>query len=135
MLKFELERHDYSPGDMLRGTLRWSLDEASEEIKISLIWFTQGRGTQDIRVADCETLRNAGRSGEKSFAFRLPVQPYSFQGTLISLSWAVEALTAPGEEFERESFTLAPGGEAFVLEKSSGQSLQPGIRMNRKAPK
>ena len=46
----------------------------------------------------------------------LPQEPYSFTGTLIALSWALEAVALPNEEnSERYTFELTPDGQAITL--------------------
>jgi hypothetical protein len=37
-------------------------------------------------------------SGEKPFRFRLPHEPFSFSGRLITLTWALEAIVSGAQE-------------------------------------
>ncbi len=107
----------FSPGETIRGTVSWNgTEEVAAEVR--LFWFTSGRGDRDVGIVDSLPFPQQRRSGSHEFSFSLPAGPYSFSGTLISLSWAVEAILTPSEETLREDFILAPGGEEVVIGKA-----------------
>jgi len=103
------------PGAQLNGTVRWSVDKGFDALELHLLWFTSGKGTQDVGVSATETITRPAQSGEQSFTFTLPDFPWSFSGTLVTLQWAVEALLEPKGESRREVFVLAPGGQEVRL--------------------
>lgn len=50
----------------------------------------------------------------RDFRFRLPAGPYSFEGKLITLAWALEAVIA-GAVLGRLEITVSPTGEPVRL--------------------
>jgi hypothetical protein len=105
-----------TPGAEITGHVTWELATTPNAIELRLFWFTRGKGTTDVNVI--ETLRfDAPRAADRrDFRFRLPATPYSFSGKLISLVWALELVTVPGNQNVRVEFTLAPGGQEILLE-------------------
>ncbi len=76
-----------------------------------------------------------GSRGERDFSFELPLGPYSFSGSLITLAWALELVAIPSSEIERVEFVVAPTPVELRL-KSLGRgplgfSLRLGGRTNR----
>ena len=63
---------------------------------ISLLWHTEGKGTEDVEVVEQINVEDPPITGSHDFSFRVPDFPWSFSGTLISLIWAVEASLDPG---------------------------------------
>jgi hypothetical protein len=102
------DRRWYLPGDTVTGRAVWRLDADPEAVELRLFWHTRGKGTEDVEVVDQLRTEAAGAAGERAFAFRLPLGPYSFSGTLITLSWALELVALPGGELERVELVVAP---------------------------
>ena len=109
---------EYTPGDILAGTLAWDLPAGTECIALRLFWFTSGRGSQDIESVDELTwpIPATRLQGQEKFSFTLPTEPYSFSGKIISLTWALEAVALPDETSVQREFTLTPNGQEIVLE-------------------
>lgn len=106
---------EFQPGTTLSGKVLWSAAAAIKKIELRLFWFTEGRGTQDIELVDERNWDTTGQ-GEEPFEFTLPAEPYSFSGKLISLQWALEAVTLPKENTTtKKIFTLSPNGKELVL--------------------
>ena len=127
-IRLKDDKKEYAPGETLAGTIEWSLDEAPESIELCLVWFTAGRGTQDISVVERQPLNNVHRGGERPFSFTLPPGPPSFEGKLITLRWAVEAVAQPQGEFVRERIDVLTDGEKFILSSCSEKSLCESAR-------
>jgi hypothetical protein len=117
MIKIGLrgERANYEPCDELHGAVAWQLANAPTAVEVRLIWFTSGRGSQDVCVADKVRLELLQPEQAHPFQFQLPEAPHSFSGKLISLAWAVEAVVEPADEAARVNFIMAPGGREIVL--------------------
>jgi len=98
----------FKPGETIEGTVSWHLEDDAEAIEIRLFWYTQGKGTQDIRVVNEKAIANPDLSGNRSFRFRVPRGPYSFSGKLITLAWAVELVVLPGGETNRLDLLVGP---------------------------
>lgn len=108
------ERAAHRPGEELRGEATWHLAAAPESLSLRLFWYTQGKGTQDVEVA--ETLEiEPSAEGSREFRFLLPEGPYSFSGTLISLVWAVELVAEPGGEAARAEIVVSPTGREIRI--------------------
>jgi hypothetical protein len=110
-LTLELERSGawYRPGETVSGSCAWRLEDDAASLTVHLLWFTEGKGTQDVAVLASERVERPETAGRRSFSLELPVNaPYSFSGTLISLSWAVEAVVEPGGVTERVAILVGP---------------------------
>jgi hypothetical protein len=102
------------PGETLDVTFEWSLSEAPDTIEARLFWYTSGKGTQDLVIVETQPASPVAR-GDQRFRFTLPTAPYSFSGSLITLSWAVELVA--GELAERWEFVLSPEAREVTLER------------------
>ena len=96
------------PGTALTGRVSWDLEATPNDIALRLFWFTSGKGTEDVTIVEEQRLEPDSRSGERAFALRLPAGPYSFSGSLITLSWALELVELPGETSARVDLVVAP---------------------------
>ncbi len=103
------------PSMTIECTVNWHCQQEPHNLHIKLIYYTEGKGSQDVIVVDDHTWKSPGRSGSKSDSFNLPDQPYSFSGKYISLIWAVEALIEPGSECARQQFVMSPSGQEIIL--------------------
>ena len=80
-------RTSFLPGQTLSGHVRWYCSEPPKKASLQLIWFTEGKGDEDVGLAEEVKFENLYASDEQSFEFLLPAGPYSFSGRLISLTW------------------------------------------------
>ena len=103
------------PAMEIDGSVAWQTESDPERIDVRLIHYTQGKGTQDVVIAGEESWQAPGSSGTREFRFRLPDQPYSFSGKLISLVWAVEAVLQPSRDSAMQTFEMSPGGQEIQL--------------------
>ncbi len=115
-LRIHLEDTSLEPGSELRGRVDWRAEgEPPESLLVSLLWYTEGKGTEDVGIVDHVTVEHPSIQGGHEFSFRLPDFPWSFSGTLISLVWAVEASLEPGGAVERANLVSAPGAREITL--------------------
>lgn len=112
----------FEPGAEVRGRVEWQAEagDRPKAVWISLLWHTEGKGTEDVDVIQKVELDHPPVIGEESFAFRLPSFPWSFSGTLLSLIWAIEASLEPSSTVERVNLVSAPGAEEIRLGDSTG---------------
>jgi hypothetical protein len=110
----------FAPGRSIQGTIHWSLDDNPRHLRLSLLWYTSGKGTRDAGVVETMQLDNPGASGSHAFSFTLPPGPYSFSGKLISLIWALELTASPGSETVRKEITVSPTGREILLTSVAG---------------
>lgn len=115
-VEIELDRPAFEPGDVVEGTVRWnSGGQAAESVLISLLWHTEGKGTEDAETVAQTHIDAPTSSGEQRFALQLETQPWSFSGTLISVQWIVEASLEPNGDLHRAVLVAAPGGEEVQI--------------------
>jgi hypothetical protein len=105
----------FAPGETLRGTLQWVGEAAAEAVELRLLWYTEGRGDPDVGVARRLRIEAPSAVGSSPFEFEAPSGPYSCSGRLVSIRWALEAVTQPGGEAARTELVLAPGGREVEL--------------------
>ena len=109
------QKTQFRPAEEIRGTLRWNLPENPESIELSLFWRTEGKGTQDVEVIETKKFDNPGSLAQKEFCFKVPTEPYSFSGKLISIVWALEATSYPDEQTTRQEITISPTGKEVLF--------------------
>lgn len=115
-LEIHLEETALEPGSELRGRLDWQAEGGIvDSLTVTLLWTTEGKGTEDVEVVDRVEVEHPSRRGSHDFSFRLPDFPWSFSGTLISLVWAVEASLEPDGNLERVTLVSAPERQEVVL--------------------
>jgi hypothetical protein len=107
----------FLPGEEISGAVVWWLDTPAEAVELRLFWYTQGKGTQDIKIVETTRFEHPGTQGTREFRLRLPDEPYSFSGKLISLLWALELFVEPSEEVARLDITMSPTGGEILLGK------------------
>ena len=108
-------RTAFEPGSELEGAVSWNLDTSPEAVEVRLFWFTSGKGTRDAEGIETVRFDQPPSEDIKLFRFRLPPEPYSFSGKLITLTWAVEIVVKPSEDSAIAEFTMAPGGREVAL--------------------
>lgn len=121
-LFIDLPQTQLLPGQTISGKILWAVNKPPEEITLSLGWMTEGRGTQDSKIETQKTWKTDQTSGEESFEFTLPTSPYSFEGTLISVHWALELQVKKGKSEYRIPLTVSPHGSSVALESIADES-------------
>lgn len=109
-LRIELDEDVFEPGSEVCGRVIWRSIERPRELLVSLLWYTAGKGTEDVGIVDQQTVTQPPAEGRHDFRFLLPELPWSFSGELISLVWAVEANLEPGGRVDLVRLISAPGG-------------------------
>ena len=108
-------RTSYRPGEDVEGAVLWDGAEQPKLAEVRLLWFTRGKGTEDVEVVATETFAAPEPGDTRTFKLRLPEAPYSFNGKLIALIWAVEFVLEPGNHAERIELVMAPHGREVSL--------------------
>jgi hypothetical protein len=116
-LNVQLGHTACKPAAEQTARVSWQGAERGDVLELNLLWYTQGKGAEDIEVVAQEMLQNINNSGEREFTFSLPTFPWSFSGKLISLSWALEAHLTKSELTERVDFVLSPTGAEILLKR------------------
>jgi hypothetical protein len=108
-ISLTLDRTTFTPSETLTGTVSWQNESRrGRSIVIRLFWFTQGKGSEDLECVDERVIDSPPSEGQEAFAFTLPDYPWSYDGTLIAITWAVEAAIEPRGAATRKRFVMAP---------------------------
>ncbi|HBM86216.1 MAG TPA: hypothetical protein DD423_05460 [Opitutae bacterium] len=121
-LFIDLEQTQLLPGQHVAGKILWALEKGPKEIRLSLGWSTEGRGSRDDKIEAELNWSTEATSGEESFEFTLPASPYSFDGTLISLNWALTLSVKKGKATHQLPITVSPHAEAIALSAVPNES-------------
>lgn len=113
IIKIEDEQTAFVPGQTVRGQVRWSRPVPPKKARLVLFWYTEGKGDEDNGLVERIPFETPQALDKRTFAFQLPVGPYSFSGRLISLMWALELHI--DKEFIRKEITVSPDGHEILL--------------------
>jgi hypothetical protein len=124
---------NFRPGEIISGTVSWSdLAPQTEGLETRLLWYTEGKGSQDVEVVDSVKHEAPQSAGSFRFEFVAPTRPFSFSGKLISLLWTIEVVLFPSHEGFREPLTISSDGSEIKLDRSFGDTaLQPSLTLSR----
>ena len=109
------DRRMYQPGETLAGEIQVSTMSlaAPQAIELSVLWYTEGQGDEDLAVHHFERFDEGGEMGElrrpKPFSTILPNSPLSYDGVLMRVFWCVRVrvfLTRGKEVVVEELFRL-----------------------------
>ena len=108
-------RSAFQPGERIRGSVQWSVEEPGSQVELRLFWYTQGIGTRDVGVAHIERFETTGSQGSGSFDLEAPEGPYSFEGKLVSVVWALELVVPASQAAERVELVIGPDAHEVKL--------------------
>lgn len=120
----DLAKRSFEPGARISGTILWALAESPEELHLSLGWWTEGRGTKDAKIEAELHWPITEPVGEKTFEIQAPETPYSFDGHLIALKWALEIRSKDGKYAHAVNVTIAPFETPIELPLVDDESQQ-----------
>lgn len=109
----------FSPGERILGEATWQLEQQPKTVEVRLLWTTTGKGSTDTSVVETCFFGDPQLTETRSFNFTLPNGPYSFNGTLLSLTWHLHLFVEPSSENEVVDICVGPGGRAVVLPRIS----------------
>lgn len=118
MSRLQLETHEnrtaFVPGETIQGVTGWELDAPPERVELCLLWHTAGKGDRDTNVAERVTFESPAAVDAQTFSLTAPEGPYSYEGKLITLSWALELIVEPGGHVERLELVIAPDADTVT---------------------
>ncbi len=114
-IEIENNQKEFEPGDAISGKVTWDLENEPKKVSVNLLWYTDGKGSEDLEVVDSMEVESFSCRGNKSFSFVLPDEPYSFSGTLISICWTLEAFAKKGTDKDHYDIVVAPNGKEVRL--------------------
>jgi len=102
ILRLEDNGRVYPPGGEIAG--RWWVEGVRADqlsaVELSVLWYTEGKGNQDLAVHHFERFDHEGDplfdpAQEHSFRCRLPASPLSYDGELVKIHWCVRVRVFP----------------------------------------
>lgn len=95
IVDFDRPSRRYDPEETVkvRYQVAGTGDAVVRVIERSALWYTEGKGEEDLgvcffeRVTDAAALPPAQRQGE--FSFRLPASPMTYEGIIVKIRWCV----------------------------------------------
>ncbi|MDD5727459.1 MAG: hypothetical protein PHV59_02740 [Victivallales bacterium] len=114
-LDLKNNKYSYHPGEEFRGEIKWDFSEEVPEIIVKVFWYTEGLAPGEAEIVRTKKITLPLKSGRQNFSLELPLAPYSYQGQLSSLGWAIEAGVPKGRINTVREFTLAPTGNRVNL--------------------
>lgn len=99
LVQLDGDRNVFLPGESLSGRYRIvGLDPAALlMVRLSVHWFTDGKGNQDLGVhwSEERPADAAAPATEGTFAVPLPCSPLSYDGVLMKIVWCVQVKATP----------------------------------------
>jgi hypothetical protein len=90
------DRPYYEPGDVLSGSYRLEVPDGQplRRVELSVLWYTEGKGDEDLAVHFFSELIAAEGEpidpyAERQFSTRLPPSPLSYDGLIVQVRWCV----------------------------------------------
>lgn len=114
-IKTNQNKTRFAPSEEVVGIAEWHVVRQLKSIELRLFWYTQGKGDQDAGIVDFVKYDSPEPDGQREFSLRLPEDPYSFSGKLISLMWALELVTDPSGEIAKLDIIVSPTQEEILL--------------------
>ncbi len=105
----------FEPGEEIAVDARWNLDAPPKAIDLRVVWNTTGKGTADLEVVDGVRFDSPPAQDSRRVTLTLPREPYSFQGKLVSLTWALELVVLPSVASTRLEIVIGPDARAANL--------------------
>lgn len=99
-----------SPGEQIAGSVRvdghWT---GERELEARLVWETAGKGTTDTSTMARHTLSVNATSPSARFSMNVPMYPWTYNGTLLSIGWRIDIVDAKTcERVATADFVCAP---------------------------
>jgi len=132
------------PGERLSGAFQIDAVEPEEiqAVELSVLWYTQGKGDEDVGVHHFERFTGDGEGSGKlhelrRFGTTLPLSPLSYEGLILKIHWCVRvrAFLTQGREYVAQTrFQLGNLPPADMMgqperlhDSSSGESRPAGL--------
>jgi hypothetical protein len=120
MITLSVERKDLRPYETVAGRVEWQLEIVPKDLELRLCWFTRGRGTEESRTVEVLALGDTA-SGAREFSFVLPGEPWSVDGRLIGIAWALEVVAKKQGGLALEELVVSPDRK----ERKLGEVSEP----------
>ncbi|MDB6078910.1 MAG: hypothetical protein JWO82_2657 [Akkermansiaceae bacterium] len=116
MTSLTVGKSHLKPLETVEGEVRWDASRSRGKLLLRLVWFTRGSGTQEIHRIESIPLDET-RAGNLAFSWVLPEGPWSLEGTLVKIVWAVELLDTRAGRLALVELVVSPDCRPVRLEK------------------
>lgn len=115
-IKLDDESGRHHPGETVTGTVEWSLGQVPVVATLKLLWRTEGKSwPADTAVAGEMHFDDPRAADRRAFRLILPVMPYSYSGSILSIVWHVEFVMRfrwrPQKTVASRVVTMSPTGD------------------------
>jgi hypothetical protein len=124
----------YMPAEVLTGAYQIDAVEAGDiqAVEISVLWFTEGKGDEDLAVhyferLTADDLPDIDLSELRRFQTVLPKSPLSYEGVLVKICWCVRVrmFLKSGRDFVSEkSFQLGHVPLGVEVAELAGEKVE-----------
>lgn len=108
-------RKAFRPGETIEIEAEWNLSNQPDSVEMRLVWYTAGKGDTEIKVVKSMPQSTPRMAEKRRVSLRLPAEPYSFSGKLVSLIWAIELIAEPNLNSTRLDIVVAPNAREIML--------------------
>jgi hypothetical protein len=134
-IRFDGNGRAYQPGETLSGECRLEAvpADALKAIELSVLWYTEGKGDEDLAVHDFQ--RIAADGGQPldpqrpiHFSTTLPNSPLSYDGQIVKVRWCVRVrvfLTHGRRLFGQHVFRLGNIPPAKAVDIPPAKAIEP----------
>lgn len=126
MTTITLQRKDLRPFETVSGRVEWRLEKAPRDLELRLCWFTRGRGTEEAETVAQIALGDRAE-GASDFSFELPAGPWSVEGRLLGIGWAVELVAKRQGGLALEEFVMSPDRVSRKLREVAEPRSETGV--------
>lgn len=94
-MQFDHALRHYAPADdlVVRYNVEGVAPASVRALERTVLWYTEGKGEEDLGVHHFERLDDAARVAEAlpagTITARLPVSPLSYEGVVVKIRWCV----------------------------------------------
>src|SRR5436853_7324614 len=89
------DRLHYAQHEIIEGKVRWKVAEAKSAI-LRFFWRTEGKGIPDIGLHDELTFDEPQAADDRTFRFKVPAGPWTYDGKLAAIRCTLELQVEPG---------------------------------------
>jgi hypothetical protein len=108
-------RTAWAPGERMDGIAAWRCERAPRRLELRLMWRVHTRAGDEVSTSELSVIEDGTASGERPFALRLPIAPFSYRGADIRIDWLLELIDVDARVAARVELVIGPGGEAVVV--------------------
>lgn len=109
MLKIKLKpRASFQPGERISVGVGWDTQEPLTLLHLETVWKTSGKGTEDVGVVSRLVIDDPQPAERRVVQIRLPQEPWSYSGRLLSIQWFLQLTAFPSESCRLMPIVISP---------------------------